>query len=332
MMTSRVRRAIAVSAVATAACVSSAASQELSFLTGALEDYETREDTYSWRIEYLQGLGENLHFTWSWVNEGHVLGHHRDGHTLQLWYRRNTLGRRLSLALGGGAYRFYDTQAAETSQGYANQHGTGVNASATAGYYLRNRVVLRGQLTRIWGPSTTIDTWSGLLGVGYQLQAPRQPGPTPWANRQSERTLSNELTLFIGRTVVNSYNSEKGVAGKLAFRRGFARYFAWSIALVDEGDPDVIRRDGVTSQIWAARTFFRDEFEIGLGVGLYYAIDQKYNPESDDEGQGTLAGLVTPSICWRFAPQWSLRLDWDRTVTSYHRDTDIFGLGAGYRF
>lgn len=64
--------------------------QEHSFYTGGMTDAGTEEDSYSWRLEYLQGLGEHVHFTCSWVNEGHVLGHHRGGHTLRFWLRRTS--------------------------------------------------------------------------------------------------------------------------------------------------------------------------------------------------------------------------------------------------
>lgn len=322
--------AFALALVAVATTVVSA--QEFTAYAGGMTSSDTKERSYAWKIEYLQGLGEHVHFTWSWLNEGHVLGHHRDGHTLQFWARGNFLDRRLSLAFGLGGYRYFDTEEAVTAQGYADVHGSGAIASASAGYYFENRMVFRGQLNRTWAPSNSIDTWTFLLGVGYQLQAPESPGPRPKPVRQVDWTTHNEVTLSLGRTVVNSYQSEKGLAGKGTYRRGVARYVVWSLALINEGDPDVIRRNGLASQVWGARVFLEEKFEIGLGVGLYFALDQKYEPLPGGAGTHTLAGLITPTFAWRFAPRWDLRVDWDRTITSYDRDTDLFTLGASYRF
>ncbi len=309
-----------------------APAQELTVYAGGRTSSDTRERSYAWKLEYLQGLGEHFHFTWSWLNEGHVLGHHRDGHTLQFWARANVLERRLSLALGGGGYRFYDTQEAPTTQGYADVHGSGAILSGTAAWYFRDRLVVRGEINRIWAPTTTsIDTWTLLVGVGYQLQAPSEPGPRPVPERQREWTTPNEITAFVGRTVVNSFGSESGIASQIAYRRGISRYFVWSVSLINEGDPDVIRRNGIATQMWAARVFLHERFEIGLGVGGYYSLDKKYEPPPGASAK-TLSALVTPTFGWRFAPRWILRFDWDRTVTGYDRDTDIFGLGVGYRF
>jgi hypothetical protein len=132
--------------------------------------------------------------------------------------------------------------------------------------------------------------------------------------------------------VVNSFGNERSVAVALEYRRAIARYVDWSVALIDEGDPNVIRRNGLVTQLWAIRSFFDDRMSLGVGSGLYLVVDEKRGAGATARGTGTVAELVTPTVSWRIARALLLRFNWVRTVTSYDKDTDIFLLGIGYRF
>lgn len=39
--------------------------------------------TYTWGIEYRQPFNEHLSASFTWLNEGHLIDHHRDGQSLQ---------------------------------------------------------------------------------------------------------------------------------------------------------------------------------------------------------------------------------------------------------
>ena len=307
------------------------AAQEFTLFGGKSTAFDLSESTYAWKIEYRQGLGEHFEFSYSWLNEGHVSGHHRDGHTFSLWARESFLNRRLSLALGAGTYRFYDTQEGLADGTYENVHGWGGIASFDAAYYLGKRWVSRLQVNRTWTPSTTVDTWNFLLGVGYQLTAPDVPGSRPSAMEQAEPTTRNEITVYVGQTVVNSFNSQNSVAMALEYRRGLSRYFDVSVSLLYEGNPDLIRRGGFLVQGWFGRAFFDDRLALGIGVGPYIAVDTQTGAEPGD-GAGTVAGMITPSFSYRFAKHWDGRFSWNRTFTNYDKDTDVFLFGLGYRF
>jgi len=54
------------------------------------------DSSYSWQLEYRQPLGEHLAVSLSYLNEGHVPAHHRDGNALQLWATGELIARRLS--------------------------------------------------------------------------------------------------------------------------------------------------------------------------------------------------------------------------------------------
>jgi hypothetical protein len=327
--TTSLRIALAIAALLTPAAALPA--QELSVLAGKMWDVARPQSSYSWRIDYQEGLGEHAMATVGWLNEGHVEGHHRDGYTLQLWARAPLLSRRLTLALGAGPYRYFDT-ANNPAGGFFNDHGWGAIVSVSASYYLGSRIVLRADANRIWARPNTIDTRALLFGLGYQLQMPTRPGPRRRQRPQPRQTTRNELTLFIGRTVVNSFHTARSVAVALEYRRGIAKHIDLTLTALDEGDPELIRRYGVAAQLWAVRAFLRDRLTLGIGGGAYVAVDQRFSPGPLDEGAGTVAGLVTPTISWRFSRHFALRFNWERTVSSYHRDTDIFLLGPAYRF
>ena len=306
--------------------------QELHGLAGTMSDIPTPQTTYAWKVEYTQGLGEHFGFAAGWLNEGHIDGHHRDGYTLQLGARTPTLSRQLVLGLSGGVYGYFDT-VEEDITGYANHHDWGAIATGRASYYFANRLVLHAEVNRLWVHAPSTDSWTALVGLGYQLHAPREPGYRARPVPQRPWTTKNEITAFVGRTVLNSFSSERSVAIALEYRRGIGRYIDWSFAFIDEGDPAVIRRYGLVTQLWAVRSFFSDRMTLGIGGGVYVAIEEKHElgPEGYGE-EGTVAELVTPTISWRVTPKFLLRFNWERTLTSYDKDTDIFLFGLGHRF
>ena len=71
---------------------------------------------------------------------------------------------------------------------------------------------------------------------------------------------------------------------------------------------------------------------IFIGLGIYVALDTRHNPIPGEDEASRLAGIITPTISYRFAESWLARFSWSRTVTDYNRDTDVLLVGIGYRF
>lgn len=303
--------------------------QELYLLGGATRS--SGEPTYGWAIEYWQGLDEHFAFSLGWLNEGHVPNHHRDGHSAQLWTRANVFDRRLSLAAGIGPYRYFDTTAAEAGASYANAHGWGAIASLAATWYTDSRWLVQLRANRIRA-SGSIDSNQLLLGVGYQLEPAATPGPRPEPSPRFGLTTRNELTAFLGRTIVNSFQSELSTAKSIEYRRGLTPHLEASVAWLNEGDTRLIRRNGVTAQIWAVSAFFDDRLALGVGVGPYVALNKYREPQGSEAEQERVAGIVTFSASYRFDSRWAARVSWNRIVTDYSRDADVILAGVGYRF
>ncbi|MGF6870805.1 hypothetical protein [Paraburkholderia sp. MM5477-R1] len=306
-----------------------ASAQEFSLYTGPLTGEHSH--SYSWSMDYTEGFGRYLAGSVTWLNEGHMPDHHRDGPLVQVWGRLPLMERRFVVALGVGPYCYFDTEAAEQGAGYSNTHGWGVVYSARATWYSSQRWTANLQLNHVQvnsGPSTT----AVILGIGYQLDAPDTPGLRDFALPRTHKVTNNEITLMAGATILNSLDSQASAAEAIEYRRGLTNYLDATLGYLHEGSGSTARRDGATAQLWLTRSFFNDSLSLGIGAGAYAAIHHGNSNENSDMGDGILSGLVSISASYRITPHWSARVTWNRVVTRYSQDTDVILGGIGYRF
>lgn len=101
-----------------------ATAQDLSLLVGVPETAVSPTSGRAWQLEFRESLGRYLAVSGSYVNEGHVRDHKRDGLAAQFWGRVPLFRRRVSLDFGGGPYRYFDTQV-EAGGGYVDASGWG---------------------------------------------------------------------------------------------------------------------------------------------------------------------------------------------------------------
>jgi hypothetical protein len=299
-------------------------------LGGVMENVHEHHGSYSWQLEYLQGLAEHAAYSVSYLNEGHIPIHHRDGQAIQLWTRTNLLDRRLSLAAGVGPYYYFDTAADRTGATFSNDHGWKAMMSVAATWYTESRWLFQFRSNWVTAGASP-DSLSAVAGIGYQLDPPPSPGPLPTPPFQQEKTTGREVTLFLGRTIVNSFASEHSEAACVEYRQGLWRFVDWTVAWLYEGDNRLVRRNGLTTQLWAARAFLDRRLALGIGGGAYFAIDRQEGSEQSGFDE-TLAGIITITGSYRFHPHWAMRVSWNRIVTNYNRDTDVILGGLGYLF
>jgi hypothetical protein len=301
---------------------------------GGTKEMGSRSDSFAYQVEYREGLGEYWAVSASYLNEGHVPDHHRDGLApLTLWVRTNLLDRQLSLAVGAGPYFYADTT--RTPQGEpSNEHGVGGLLGASATWYLESRLLFQARVN--WAVTTdSIDTVTALLGIGYQLDAYPEAGPLPKPPRQRERTTEHELTLFLGQTVVNNPGSPKSLAWSVEYRRGLFPYLDLTAAWMSEGNNELIRRNGAITQLWLVRSFLDDYLTLGCGLGGYFAVDKRRDPHPGEGGSAFAAGIMSATASLRnfsFDPNLTVRFVMNRILTDYSKDTDIFLIGVGYQF
>lgn len=309
--------------------------QELYALVGGQYTQSLHEKTYSYSIEYLQNFNDYVYGTFTWLNEGHVTNHHRDGYSPQLWLRWPGASRRFNLSVGVGPYRYYDTTSL-AAIGATDAHGWGVLGSVAAQWYFRNPWVM--ELRYNYAHTTTsITTHTALIGFGYQFDSSSTPGPVWNTQRYGFYPPDQrfELAVMAGGTVVNNFNSPRGVAWGAELRYRVTPYIDAIGTYLDEGDARVVKRKGVAGQLGIKREFLNHHADVGVAGGFYFARDRDYiSPETQVLGlirtRTQVLGLLTMTVTYRMESGFRLRAYWYRTLTTNGRDTDVVMLGAGW--
>lgn len=306
--------------------------QELSLLGGVMKTSDNAQSSYAWQVDYRQDFYRFLAGSIAYLNEGHVDGHHRDGTAWQVWARLPVFQDRVALAFGAGAYYFFDTQPLPTGD-TANVHGTAPIYSLSATGYLSNRWFYRLQVNRI-NPSHELKTTTATLGAGFWFGREKKPtkGKLGDSPEQKEYVTEPELTLFGGQSVVNTFISPTALAYAAEYRQGLLPHIDWTASAIYEGDPEIIRRSGLAAQAWAVNTFFNDRVSVGAGLGPYVYLDHKHPARTGGRVPAALAPLISLTFSVRLSDRWLARLMFDRVMSTYNRDSDIFLLGLGYRW
>lgn len=304
---------------------------EVTILAGATGSPEAPGTTFSGQIDARYNFKRPFAFSASWINEGHLEGHHRDGLAAQLWGRTPLLRDRFSFAFGAGIYQYFDTQDRPGGE-HANEHGIAPLFSASVSYHTETPWFFRLLANHVH-PTRDIDTTGLLLGVGYRLF--EEPGGRPLESPAVGATpfpdkTGTEATLLLGAVIHNNLEDKKGFSGEFEIRRGIARHFDLSLSLIGEDNQEEIRRAGLACQIWVFDSFLDRRLVLGIGAGPYPFVDRK--PPNSDDTRIDFAGLVTLGAGYRFADHWIARFYWNRVATRDERDTDMFLLGVGYRW
>jgi hypothetical protein len=292
---------------------------------GVTRDTQTGTARLEWSTTYLQEIGQNAAFSFSYINEGHEVNHYRDGIAGQLWARAGVWNRNLVFGLGAGPYAFFDTHGG-ASGAFHDEHGVGALFSATATLYTFSPLLLQARINYL-AARQSFDTLSGTIGIGYELGTDKTPTGT--SGGQGVGDLRNEITAYTGTTVLNTQKNEQSTSWALEYRRDLAKYLDWTATGLYEGRDRPVARYGVMSQVWLTHPFFRDHLTLGAGFGPYLAHD-KYQQGSDDKTKLDWAASFSASV--RFLEHFALRASWSRIITQQDRDTDVFLVGLGYRF
>lgn len=314
-------------------CSGSADAQEFSVLGGVSREDGPGEWSDGWGFSYLQPLDQYDALSYTWLNEGHFPGHHRDGFALQYWRRFWLFDRKLALGAGVGGYVYFDTTASGEGGRYSDVHGIALIYSLSATYYPNSYPNSRWFyqfLVNRTNARNSINTTTVLLGVGYRLDT-LPSAHTSFDGTRPGPGSGDELTLFYGRTEVNSFSSPGAWARGAEYRHGFGPYVDATVSWIDEGKTVLTRRNGAAVQLWAGRSFFGNTLRLAVGAGPYLAVDT-YQQSGTTQRSDKVALLVTMSASYQMSRHWFVRASWNRVLTGYDKDSDIYLAGGGYRF
>ncbi len=289
-------------------------------------------NSFSWQVDYRLYATNYLALSEAYLNEGKITGHRRDGYATEAWINLPFDYHRISFSAGGGFYSFFDTQPLPGGDS-RDFHGTAPIISFSATAYLYNRFYARLTVNRIM-PSHDIRVNTADAGLGVWLGRGDRPEPIRFSDPNDEGVTKNELTAYYGQSTVNTLRNEKAAATSLEYRHGLTKYLDVTAAWINEGDPQVVRRNGVAAQLWPVNTFDigGQRIGVGMGLGVYGYIDRKQHPPPGKSTPAALAFLISPALTWEFSRHWSFRVVLHRVVTDYNRDADIFLGGLAYRW
>lgn len=318
--------------LALAALATPARSQELSASLGT--SHYDAQNSYSWSLDYRQRSGRYLAWSFMWMNEGHFAGHHRDGFAGQIWGVLPLHNNRLTLALGAGLYRYFDTQYTNNGTSSTDAHGFTAIYGATLTWYATPTLFINAALHRTSLGGDAIDTTTFRLGIGAWLgpvnNSPFRPQPpssfTPEPASPNPYAHRHELTAFAGLSIVNTFSSESAFAQALEYRYQVSKHTDWTLTFLNEGSTDVLKRNGLATQLWLAGRFFKERLQLSIGFGVYWTFEST----TEVEGTNAISGIVSPSVSWQFSHNLLARLTWNRVVCNYDRDSDVLLLGLSY--
>lgn len=304
-----------------------AAAQDASLLAGAMNVDKSGDKSFAVNLSYTQRVSPFLAASLEYTNEGHPPLHHRDGLSPQLWLHTVTPDRGWSFAVGAGPYYYFDTTTGNGSLAdYRNEHGWGTMVNFSAKYHLGDkRTYAEVRLAHING-RVEHDSTLLMAGVGYELR--NLPTVIKEENADSGE---NMVMVLGGRSIVNSFKSEKATGYGVEYRHTVNPNVEWSLTAINEGRIGVAERKGVAGQLWLLRPF-TEHTVLELGMGGYLMRDQINRNDILEEPKTHFAGIASIGMRWRLTPEMRAQLSWSRVITDYHRDSDVFLLGVGWLF
>jgi hypothetical protein len=327
----RTRAAFLLAAVCTVFGGGAVRGEDLALLGGVTANDGGGAPTYAWGLEYREHLLLHLDASFGYLNEGHLVGHDRDGGLLQLWVNSGPWLRRVQLALGAGPYAYFDTQDDHANAtGYSDRHGVGLILSGYASLTLSPHWFALLEINQVLAPGD-IGTRTVMLGAGYRLDSfIEQLQRAQASDSGAIADVANELGVFGGQTIINDLHSERSTNFGVEYRRRTARHVEVSASFLDEADGPGGRNAGVTGEVWLVQSFLSRHLVTGIGLGPYVALQKYYT--ADGRSGASLIGLASMTVSWRFSRFLALRCSWHRGVTTDDQDRDILTAGLAWRF
>jgi len=319
-----------VSAVCIALLLSAAtsplAAQELSALAGAA-DTNDHTASYGWQIGISQAFGPHFSGELAWVNEGHLLEHHRDGLAGQLWLQ-SPPWHALRFAVGFGPYMYFDTEPNSDAAGFSDNHGIGIISSAAVILEPPGRWIYRLNFNEIHAIGD-IETRSVMLGAGYRFDSIRGDGDGE-QEHHADAWLGPEAQVFGGESIRNSIGlNETRLFGIDAQSSAFLQRFSGAATWMHLLRADLAPSNRLAAQLRVEEPLdaSRLAFEFGLGgyvsVGGYSGVDSSAS---------RVRGLLLLRGSWSLTQHMAVVANWFRTFTADDRDRDMITLGLAWRF
>jgi hypothetical protein len=296
-------------------------------LAGITDATNNPGDTYGWQLEFQEPLSAQTSASLSWINEGHIPRHHRDGAAAQFWYSAPTWNG-LQFAVGAGPYFYFDTEQNGSVLGYSNVHSAAGLLSASADLDITRSWFIRFDVNAIYAPGE-VNTLGFMVGGGYRLgraehgdPASGSALPTGYARQQ--------VQLFAGDMIYNELSSHVEHALGLEYRVSLMPWVAWSATWFNDPNDSTSQRNQVATQVWLVDSLQNDRIEFSAGLGVYTPLGGV--PNGSPNPPANVSGMSALRVQWNWSARSGLILSWFRSFTNDDADRDIITLGYGFRF
>lgn len=249
-----------------------------------------------------------------YLNEGHPENHHRDGFAIQPSVYHDFNDWRVQFSVGP----YYSADTTRRPDGaLLNDRHLGWLSS----------------LALKWHPSG--NNW--YVGLGYNnVRMPNQLNTnsvvlflgTDAARDAVEESGSQskaKIGLWIGPGDTTNPGTKVKTAGQLEVVLPIDEHLSYSIAGLYEGNTTLADRKGVMAQFWYNETF--NKWTLSAGGGPYLERDALR------DGQATnLLAVASVRATYKLTRKTDIGLNFNRVISFYNRDADIFMLGVQRTF
>lgn len=140
---------------------------------------------------------------------------------------------------------------------------------------------------------------------------------------------AQEFTLYTGPL---KSGPDHTYSWSMDYMEGFGRYFAGSIAWLNEGHVPGHHRDGQLVQVWARLPLAQRRLVFALGVGPYRYFDTEVAKEGLDYSNTHGWGVVySARATWYSTHRWTANLQLNRVQVANGPSTTALMLGVGYQ-
>jgi hypothetical protein len=143
---------------------------------------------------------------------------------------------------------------------------------------------------------------------------------------------AQELTYLSGTTTTDGGAKDSSYAWQIDYRQDFYKYFASSVAYINEGHLPDHHRDGTAWEAWANVPFLDDRIALSLGAGVYYFYDTESLAGNNSTDVHGTAPIFSLALTGYFSDRVFYRLMINRITPSDDTKTTTAAIGVGYWF
>jgi hypothetical protein len=314
-------------AIASALVSAPARSETLLALAGVTDASNDPVNTYGWQLEFQEPISSQLGASLAWLNEGHTLGHHRDGLATQLWLGMPAWRNRMQFNFGVGPYFYFDTQQESSARGYSDVHSVAGIASASLSLNITHSWFMNLRVNGIYAPGD-VSSIGFLVGGGYHFSRSERALSSSGSDG-SPQFARQQIQLFAGEMIYNELNSHQDRTLGLEYRLALVPWAAWSATWFHNIGSTSSQREQIASQLWLVDSVLEGRLALSAGVGIYTPLGAQ---PAGEEKSAALSGLSGLRLEWCWSRNSSVMLTWYRSFTNDDDDRDIITLGYGFRF